>query len=211
MPFCTQCGASVTGAFCSQCGTPAAGASAQAPAVPGAPPVARKTSPVVWVLVIVLGFFVLGGVGAIGLAALVAHHARRAGISFDRGRDGGFALETRGADGKRATLEFGASSGKLPSWVPAYPGSHPAFTVRAAADGGEGGNFTFKTSDDVSRVKSFYIDKCQFLGMKLNLESTTADAGMIVAVDEGGDGRSLTVVVGSQSGETTVNVTYGRK
>ena len=78
-------------------------------------------------------------------------------------------------------------------------------------DGEEGGNFTFTTSDDAGRVKSFYTDKCKDLGMKLNLESTTPDGGMIVAADEGGYRRSLTVIVGGHPGATTVNVTYGRK
>ena len=71
MAFCTNCGAEVTGAFCKQCGTPVSAASA-APApvftaqpaavaapVAGAAPVQRKTSPLVWVLVIILGLFVL--------------------------------------------------------------------------------------------------------------------------------------------------------
>ena len=222
MPFCTKCGANVTGAFCSQCGTPAAGAAAQAPpgmatpyaqpAPPVGPPAARTTSPIVWVLIIVVGLFVLGGIAVAGFIGFVAHRVHQAGVSLDRGRDGGFAIQTRGADGKNATVEFGTSAGKTPSWVPEYPGSHPTFAMRGTADGGaEGGNFTFITSDDASRVKSFYTDKCKDLGMKLNLESTTSEGGMIVAADDGGDRRSLTVIVGGHPGETTVNVTYGRK
>jgi hypothetical protein len=166
----------------------------------------------VWVLIIVVGLFVLGGIAVAGFIGFVAHRVHQAGVSLDRGRDGGFAIQTRGADGKNATIEFGTSAGKTPSWVPEYPGSHPTFAMRGTADGGaEGGNFTFITSDDASRVKSFYTDKCKDLGMKLNLESTTSEGGMIVAADDGGDRRSLTVIVGGHPGETTVNVTYGRK
>jgi len=41
--------------------------------------------------------------------------------------------------------------------------------------------------------------------------TTTGDqGGMIVAADENTD-RSLTAIIGGSSGETTVNVTYGRK
>src|ERR1017187_8667843 len=99
MPFCTKCGANVTGTFCSQCGTPAAGEAAQAPpamatpyaqpAPPVGPPVARKTSPIVWVLVIVLGLFVLGGIAVAGFNGFVAHRVQKAGVSLHRGRDGG--------------------------------------------------------------------------------------------------------------------------
>ena len=87
MAFCTNCGANVTGAFCNQCGTPAGAARGQAapppPPVPQpAPGVAppRKTSPIVWILVIVLGLFVLGFVGVVGAGYFFIHKARQAGL-----------------------------------------------------------------------------------------------------------------------------------
>ena len=92
MAFCTNCGAEVTGAFCKQCGTPASAASA-APApvftaqpaasaapVAGAAPVQRKTSPLVWVLVIILGLFVLGAIGVVGTGLFLVHKVRQAGF-----------------------------------------------------------------------------------------------------------------------------------
>lgn len=109
MPFCTTCGANVNGAFCPQCGTPIGVASApppppqQQPAPPssyapqsfgaqpyGAPPPgmapvppARKTSPLVWVLVIILGLFFLGFVSVVGFGFFVAHKVKEAGIDPD--------------------------------------------------------------------------------------------------------------------------------
>jgi hypothetical protein len=84
--------------------------------------------------------------------------------------------------------------------------------MRGSADGGEeGGVFSFTTSDDPGRVKSFYSDKTRDLGMKVNLDTTTPDGGMIVAADDGGDQRSLSVTIGGHSGQSTVTVTYGRK
>jgi len=88
MAFCTACGATVTGAFCNQCGTPASAAAA-APGTPGVPPgampppVARKTSPIVWVLVALAGIFVLFIVGMLGVGALVVHKAHQAGLDTD--------------------------------------------------------------------------------------------------------------------------------
>jgi hypothetical protein len=92
MAFCTSCGAEVTGAFCKQCGTPASAASA-APApiftaqpaaaaapVAGAVPVKRKTSPLVWVLVIILGLFVLGAISVVGTGLFFVHKVRQAGF-----------------------------------------------------------------------------------------------------------------------------------
>lgn len=238
MPFCTNCGATVSGAFCVQCGTPAGAAAAQAqpapppasayaqpaaplappapastyaqPAAPVGPPVARKTSPIVWILVAVLGLFVLGGIAVVGVIGFVAHRAHQAGVSFDRGRDGGFSIQARGADGKDAKVEFGGG-GKLPSWVPNYPGSQPHFAMQGTVEGGgESGQFYFDTSDSGSHVLSFYEDKCKDLGMKVVSNITTQDAGMITATDEG-DRRSVVVVIAGQSSHTTVSVTYGKQ
>ena len=90
MPFCTKCGASVGGAFCGQCGTPVAkGAGQSAPApvlagpIPPADPGARKTSPIVWVLVGILGLVMLGALAAGAFTRFVVHRAREAGITAD--------------------------------------------------------------------------------------------------------------------------------
>src|SRR5579862_28197 len=91
MPFCTTCGANVTGAFCNQCGTPVKAGAAQAASVPpnaapmtqpGSPgvPVKRGTSPLVWILVAVLGLFILGFIGVVGTGFFLVHKAKQAGI-----------------------------------------------------------------------------------------------------------------------------------
>jgi hypothetical protein len=280
MAFCTNCGAQVTGAFCNQCGTPVAGAAgrAQASAPPQmspanmtqpppmpmpAGPVPRKTSPLVWILVAVLGLFVLGFIGVVGTGFFLVHKARQAGIdpdlmrrnpglavgkliaaanpdaevvstndaagtitvrdkktgkvvtmTFDQAKSGGLKFSAQDENGQTANIEIGGDANKLPSWIPAYPGSsgQGTFSIRGNAnDGsGEGGNFTFTTKDPASKVMSFYQDKAKDLGMKADLTTTADKGGMIVASDPDGT-RSLTVVVGESSGETTVNVTYGRK
>ena len=230
MPFCTTCGTNVSGTFCSQCGTPVAAAGTAAPptpppisqapvaqqpmaqpyAQPYAPPVARKTSPLVWILVIVLGFFVVCGISVALFVGYVAHRVHQA-VDVN-GRDGGVTFHTRGHDGRDAVVQFGGS-GRVPSWVPVYPGSagRAKFAVTGAADGGEGGAFTFTTSDDPIRVKSYYEDKAKGMGLTVNLDSTSPEGGMLVAAEEGGDHRSLQVIVGGHTGETSVNVIYGKK
>jgi hypothetical protein len=280
MAFCTVCGASVNGAFCNQCGTPASAAAGQAPAPPqparpgqpaqamsapvGMPPAApRKTSPIVWVLVIVLGLFVIGGLAVAGFTYFVFHKVKQAGIdpelirrnpgmavgkmiaaanpdvevvstddnagtitirdrktgkvvtmTFDQAKNGRFKMSAQGDDGNTATMEIGGGAGKLPSWVPNYPGStaQGTFSVRGDdKDGaGEGGNVTFTTKDPAAKALAFYQDKAKEMGMKINLTSTTEQGGMIIASDDDSK-RSLTVVVGGDSGETTVNVTYAQK
>jgi hypothetical protein len=288
MAFCTNCGATITGAFCTQCGTRSgSGASAStaqsasAPPPPAAPPPAptgftqvppppvytvqpvppapRKTSPFVWVLVVVLGLFVLFGIGIFGAGLFVVHKMHQAGldpellrrnpgmavgkmiaatnpdldvlhtddgagtitvrdrrtgkvatITFDQARRGKITFTEQDDHGQTATVEFGAS-GKPPAWVPEYPGSHPAYAIRGAADSGEeGGNYTYTTDDPASKVMAFYQDKAKDLGLEAKVTTTTPDSGMLVATRDG-DNRSLTIVVGTTNEHTTVNVTYGRK
>ncbi|MGB9459069.1 MAG: zinc ribbon domain-containing protein [Bryobacteraceae bacterium] len=281
MAFCTTCGAKVSGAFCTQCGTPISAAGQQPPAAAPppaqappsfqppayqAPPVAppppampgqRKTSPIVWVLVIILGLFVLGAISVVGVGMFVVHKVHEAGIdpelwhrnpglaaskmitafnpnmemvrinegdntitmrdkrtghewtmTFDDVQHGRFHMNMRGDNG--ASLEIGGDASKIPSWIPAYPGSKPEVAFSGSSDQGEGGTFTFKTSDSPQDVMKFYQDKINGLGMKTNLVANTPDGGTIAASDEGG-GRSLNVTVSASGGQTSVTVIYGRK
>ena len=270
MPFCTKCGASVAGAFCGQCGTPAAASSApgaspapqmqpQAGPAPSTGP--RKTSPIVWVLVVILGLFLLGGLAVGGLTLFVVHKARQAGISsdlfrrnpaaatarvlaaanpdieilaendgagtvtvrdrktgrtttwnLDQAKRGHISISAEDEDGKNATVEFGSGSARrLPSWVPSYPGgSQSTFAITGTGSDGSGGTFSFKTSDSSADVMSFYQGKVKDMGMKVQVNSSTGESGVITAADEDGK-RSLNIVVGRDSGMTAVNVTYGEK
>ena len=282
MAFCTSCGATVNGAFCVQCGTPAKTAAGQPSASPAGQPIAspagpppagpatpqpvpgavapRKTSPVVWILVGVLGLFVLMGVAAVGTLRYFVHKAgidpelmhrnpgfaigkiitaanpdaevlstddssgkitvrdRRTGkvvtMSFDDARHGKFSFSAVGDDGKTASLEIGAGAGKLPSWVPAYPGADAKGTFAVKGDDGnsqgEGGTFTFTTPDSAAKVKAFYDDKCKQAGMKVKMTLSTEEGGMIVATDDD-ERHTLNVNVAGGSGDTTVTLIYAAK
>jgi hypothetical protein len=134
-------------------------------------------------------------------------------LTFEQAKNGQFKMSTTGDDGN-ATLQIGGDAAKLPSWVPTYPGAsnQGTFSVSGSgADGsGAGGNFTFTTKDPSSKALAFYQDKVKEMGMKVSLNSTTEQGGMVIAADEDNK-RSLTVVVGGDSGDTTVNVTYAQK
>lgn len=286
MAFCTTCGAKVNGAFCTQCGTPISAAGQQPPAPapppvqapppiqaappvqpppyqaqpvappPSAVPAQRKTSPIVWILVIILGLFVVGAIGVGGAIMYGVHKIHQAGIdpelwqrnpglaaskiiaatnpdvevvhvdegngtitlrnkrdghvatlSFNDVQHGRFQMSVRGDHG--ANLEIGGDSGKIPSWIPAYPGSKPEVAFTGSSDQGEGGTFTFKTSDSPQDVMKFYQDKINGMGLKTNLVANTAEGGTIAASEE--NGRSLNVTAGASGGQTSVTVIYGRK
>jgi hypothetical protein len=76
MAFCTSCGATVSGAYCPSCGAPVSGASA-------AVTPRRRTSPLVWILVVVLGLFVVGGILTMAGGLFLVHKAREAGVDPD--------------------------------------------------------------------------------------------------------------------------------
>jgi len=80
MAFCTNCGANVSSSFCAQCGKPAG--SAQPAAVPASQPSSlpaspavqsKKISPIVWIIVGIVGFCMLIGILVTAAGLYVAH------------------------------------------------------------------------------------------------------------------------------------------
>jgi hypothetical protein len=258
MAFCTSCGANVQGAFCPQCGTPSSTAAAQpsAPMAAPAPPAPVKSglSPIVWILLAVVGLFVLGIVGLVGTTLFVAHSVaknpglflakiitaanpdaevldtntdaqtvrirdRKTGeevtLSFDDIKKGRLKFAARDKNGQMANMEIGGGEGKLPSWVPVYPGARAQGNMTAngqGADGmGEGGMVTFTTPDSPSSVKAFYQAKCNEMGMSLDMSQLGGASGMIIGASEDKKTSLQVVVTGEGSGDTTFMVTYGRK
>jgi len=218
-----------------------------------AAPAKGKISPIVWILLIVVGLVVLGIVGLVGAGLYVAHSVasnpglvlgkiltagnpdaevvstdprsqtmrvrnKKTGeevtLSFDDLKKGKFTFSATDKNGQVANVEIGGGEGKLPSWVPTYPGAKAQGNMTAKgenADGtGEGGMVTFTTADPPSKVTDFYEGKCKDMGAAVKVAQSSDSGGMMTCEDEGGK-RSLTVIVGGGSGETSITVTYGGK
>jgi hypothetical protein len=137
-------------------------------------------------------------------------------LSFDDIKNGKFRMNTVDREGKVANVEIGGGAGKLPSWVPAYPGATAQGNFTARGEGangmGEGGIVSFTTSDSVAQVMSFYQDKCKEMGLAVTLTQNTPEGAMFNAADKDTH-RNITVIVSSAHGEnkTTIAVTYGRE
>jgi hypothetical protein len=71
----------VSGAYCPNCGAPASTAAA-GPAAP-LPPPRRRTSPIVWILVGLLGLFIIGAIIIFAGGVLLVHKANQAGVDVD--------------------------------------------------------------------------------------------------------------------------------
>lgn len=81
MAFCTTCGAETQAKFCVKCGSPAgAPAPAAAPAPAPAAPVKKKSRLLLWVLVGLMGFFLLLGAVVVGGVFFAVHKAKQAGL-----------------------------------------------------------------------------------------------------------------------------------
>jgi hypothetical protein len=135
-------------------------------------------------------------------------------LSFDDVKKGRFKISATGDNGEVANVEIGGGEGKLPAWVPTYPGARAQGNITAkgeSSDGmGEGGVVTFTTPDPASKVTAYYQEKCKEMGMTVELTQVTDTGGMVMGQDDGGR-RTLHVMVAGGSGDTTLTVTYGRK
>ena len=134
-------------------------------------------------------------------------------LSYDDIKQGRFKIRARGENGEVGEVEIGGGAGKVPSWVPMYPGAKAQANVTArGTDGngaGEGGVVSMTTSDSPSQVFTFYENQCKDAGMTLNVTQVSDSGGMIVATDDAKE-RTLHVAIGGGT-ETSVTMTYGRK
>ncbi len=219
----------------------------------------RKTSPIVWILIIVVGLFVLAGIGTVIGGYFLVHKVRQAGLdpdliqrnpglaiskmvvaalpnaevvktdegagtitvrdkttgkvvtmSFDDARKGKFSFQAEGPDHEKASIEVGGSETNVPSDVPVYPGAKVQGNFSVSGNGPEGqgsaAQYQFTTLDPPSKVLDYYHEKLESSGMKLALNTTTGDGGMLMTVDDA-RGQAITVIVGKSSEGTTISLT----
>jgi hypothetical protein len=136
-------------------------------------------------------------------------------MSFDDAKNGRFHMRARGRRGEEANIDIGAGSGKVPSWVPVYPGATAQGNFTATGDDGKGsgagGVVAYESSDPTEKVVDFYKEKINGLGMKVVTDFASTDGGMMMAQDPD-DKRSLHVSIGkSSSGGSAIGLTFAEK
>ncbi len=231
MAFCQHCGARVSGKFCSVCGTPAVPAEvSQAPdTAPALAP--RKTSPVVWILVAVVGMFVLFGIALIGGGFLLAHKAKQAGIDTELMRNNpglatakllaatdpdvevvssddqhGLITLRQKSTGKTVTLNLDdMKQGKFTFNEDSPPAWVPLYPNSASAGSFSANNFTCQTRDSPAQVIAFYQRELTRTGFQ-----THTTPGLISATDSANH-RNLLVTARNDNQSTKVSVTYSQK
>jgi hypothetical protein len=135
-------------------------------------------------------------------------------LSFDDVKNGKFKMSAIGKNGEVANVEIGGGAGKMPSWVPTYPGAKAEGNLSARGDDGSGrgagGVVSFSSFDAPSKVMEFYTDKINSMGMKVLTSTNTEDGGTIMAQTED-ENRTLQVMVGKSGSNTHIALTFGEK
>jgi len=135
-------------------------------------------------------------------------------LSFDDAKNGRFRFSAVGKNGETANVEIGGGTGKLPAWVPIYPGASAQGNFTARGDDstghGTGGVVAFTTRDDPAKVMEFYTEKVNASGLKITSSTADSGGGLIMAQTDD-EARNLKISIGRDSRGTTIGLAFGEK
>ncbi|HVR96654.1 MAG TPA: hypothetical protein VMW27_08580, partial [Thermoanaerobaculia bacterium] len=116
--------------------------------------------------------------------------------------------------GETATFEAGGTP-DVPSWVPSYPGSTTQGAFSNKTDTENTLAYTVTTKDPIGDVITFYKEKLQAQGFKVdeNTYSTNGKiAGGVMTATSGDEKRQVTFMIGEASeGGTSLTVNASEK
>jgi hypothetical protein len=225
--FCTQCGSPVGEglSFCMNCGAkiaapssaPAASqpvAAGPAPMGPAGPPTpatapAKKTSPVVKIVLVVVAFFVFITVAGIGACVYIGYRAKRAVEQTVKMDESGKSIKIQTPEGEIRLGEHPTKEGDTVGGVPIYTGA-------TALEGGAQFSFgdklriggqEYETSDSVDQVVDFYKEK---LGPQMTVVERDGHYRMSVQRGEGRQASIVTIDVFADegSGKTKITISH---
>lgn len=202
--FCTSCGSPVEEnlKFCPKCGAQIAAPPPPAGGGPAAAP-AAKGSPILKIILIVVGLFVV--IGIIGAAAgiYVVYKAKQKVTSMVES-----ARTTPGGLGTpEIRLEKGGEGSEAASLatvdVPPYPGSSATEAGGDFTFGGKGGisSQEYETPDSVEQVVAFYKDK---FGSKIRIQESGGNAMFTLSAT--GGLTTVTITREEDGGVTKINI-----
>jgi hypothetical protein len=133
-------------------------------------------------------------------------------IDVSDAEDGTVKIESSDGDGFALTTGSAVNE-EIPDWLPVYPGSEPTNRGTMKTNDSVNGNFTLSTDDAVAEVLEFYREQLKSEGFQVTVNTYSGgdnEGAMINSVHEA-ENRSVIVVIGSDDGSTTVNLTYSSK
>lgn len=120
------------------------------------------------------------------------------------------SLELKTSDG---SMKIG-TDGKMPDWLPAYPGSTPKGVLSMQNAQGSGGSFGFTTSDSIDQVVRYYEDALKKAGLTAKTQTIQANGKTslgVVTAEEPGNKRSVVINAAVSEGATSVGIHFSVK
>jgi len=117
------------------------------------------------------------------------------------------SLELKSSEG---SMKFG-TDGKMPDWLPVYPGSAPKSVFSMQNPKGSSGSFGFTTNDSIEQVVHYYEDALKKAGLTVKNQTIQADGKTsmgIVTAEEAGNKRTVMVNATPSEGATSVAITF---
>ncbi|MCC7496798.1 MAG: hypothetical protein IT160_04415 [Bryobacterales bacterium] len=128
----------------------------------------------------------------------------KAPVTIETDSSGGGGIHMRSGEG---SMDFGGSA-KVPGWIPAYPGAQSQAVLASSTSEGESGTVSFLTTDPVETAGPQYVSLLTSNGYQIESQ-TKLPQGFIISAKNGN--RTLGVIIGTDSGKTTIGVTYSNK
>jgi hypothetical protein len=239
--FCTKCGSPMGDGmqFCTICGATVGGPPAAAPSVapidimPPAPiavappvapvlvtppvaPGAKKGSPVLKIVLIILGVFILLGMLGIGSCVYVAYRAKQKYNRFEKEVRNNFPSGMGSREDQPSSDNPGENPGGMsnPGAGPAvdmgelaYPGATAGQSANQSIFGAAGFKMQeYFTSDSVDTVVAYYKNKLGNRAM-----STQTGDGAVMQVGGGGALTTINIAPDSASGKTKISISSFHK
>jgi hypothetical protein len=110
------------------------------------------------------------------------------------------------------SVQMGANaSGRMPGWLPAYPGAAAAGGMAFSKEGGNSGSCTYRSNDSVESVIAYYEDALKNAGFEVQ-KSTTPVPGQgsvtILSASDDKSQRKASVTATQMQGSTTITLTF---
>jgi hypothetical protein len=116
------------------------------------------------------------------------------------------SMEVRTAEG---TMRMGGDVGKLPDWLPMYPGAKADGTFGLTSKEGEAASFQLKTSDSPAKVAAFYESALKSKGFEVG-KMGEGETITLTANDPNSERTAGVIISGSSEG-TTVMLNFQNK
>lgn len=144
----------------------------------------------------------------VGSAALLLSAC---GSKADEGSSDASAATQAVATAAASSMGLSVSTADLPAFVVLPDDAKALQRMNTRNDGQMGGMIVVETGKAPAEVLGFYREVMAKNGMKVGMESTTADGAMIIGATEG-EGKVLSVIVSpGDEGKTNVAITHAEK